>query len=396
MADWDFGGAFLHSMGEAQRQDVFGRQAAIAEERAPADLAHVQALARLQNAQAGEAEMRADAERQMAALMQSTQLSSGTPSEQFAQLAIIAARSGATTAAKDFMLRSVQAGTSEAARASHEATSRRAEIAADLKKAELFNQYHGVAKNAEDWANANMLYQQATGEAVPPELLEYDPRKAELMRQAGLKLHDEIRLEQQERDTRSRIAARAERAMRGKMNYDLRVTEAERRERVRQDKEKAGGKDVGAPSSAQISAAKSVLAADKTLDFEDEDEKKTAAFDLAAEARALQKRNPGLDAGEALARAFAEQKLAGAYVTAAPKQLFGKDIPGTGGKTSYSHVGTTPRTPIVLQGRPDPSKLQRGRYYNLNGKTYKFLGDGKFEAAGAPSPLPLTSDDKEN
>lgn len=376
MADWGFGNAFLEATGAAQKQDITAA-------RAPVELQHLQSLASLQTAQAAEANQRVTANTNIAKALSNTSLAEGSPSDQMMQLANVAARGGAGNMAKDYLLRAVQMKTQETRQAAADATAARVNSNVRLQQANLFNQLHSGAQSQEDWDTANMIFSSQTGEPVPPEMRTYSPEMASRLLDSSLKLKDKIRLQQQQDDLESKRASRASQVQYRALNYSLRQAAEERRKEAQAAKEKAAGKDVGSPSSNEVSQAGSMLSSDPTLTLEDSADRTNAAIDVASRARALRKSNPGLNQAEALQRALVELKTSGALVQT-PKRW-------GGAKTTYSTAGLSSTAPLELSAKPDPGQLIKGRYYKGPGGVFQWSGSKAVPVSVQPTRTPAAS-----
>jgi hypothetical protein len=137
---------------------------------------------------------------------------------------------------------------------------------------------------------------------------------------------------------------------------------------------KVGGSDVGSPSNNEVKAASRILP-----DGLSDTEAASAAFDIASQARALRKSNPGMSADDAMRQALAAKK--DDFVTT--------NNPGfienlTGG---YSKLGSSTSTKYApaIPVPTSKSKLVDGvRYRDSSGATAVWNAKtGKFQKTGA-------------
>lgn len=383
MADFDFGGAFLGPLAEAQRFDVL-------EERRAPDLAHLASITRLQNSQAGAAESRAAAEQKLSAILAGG-IPEGSASNQMNYLAGAAAKAGAPQLAKDFMLRGVQIKTQEVRQATADRAARATEITNAMKHAELANKLYGGVESQQDLDKANLILSQVTGEEVPPQFQIYNPATIDFLRRASMNEFQRVKLEQAGDEAASRQADRRSRASYRALNYDIRRAAETRRTNAAADKAKLAGRDVGAPTKAEMEMAASMLSADKASMPADLVEAKNAAADIASRGRYLRKQNPALDATEAMQRAFIELKESGAFVTTPASGFFGKP------KTSYARRGASAESAIELKSMPDASKLKEGNFYKAPGGTFQWKGGKpvRVTSTGVKIPVAPAADDDE-
>lgn len=227
------------------------------------------------------------------------------------------------------------------------------------------------ARSQQDWDAANMMFAQAFPKAENPfASLAFTPENAQL---AGrVMLSEKERLQSEDAKERTGILKRnadsleALRAARSRYLADRIQNDREREKRLAKNGGKAGRETpVGSPSKMDIIAAGQLLESRLEFPLEEEDAK-VAAYDVAAEARALMKANPGLSAKEARERAVTAIVASDDLQTVS--KLFGKN------RMSYTGGGKTAQTAIPVK---EKMSFQNGKYYvNSSGVTARFNGTG--------------------
>ena len=367
MADWNFGQAFAQTAGALQQQDM-------ERAREPYNIAHLQSLARLQNAQAGEAEMRLESEREMSRIMSQMSATGGLQgSAGLSKLAEVAARAGNPTMSSNLALRASQMRTQEARQAADEARQQREQFQRESAVATRYAALLQGVRSQQDLDAVNQMFEQEhEGEQAP--LRQYDPQHIRLMLQALQKVGEakkeklaELDQQRKEKDSAAlRDLRRSQKAAADAL--------AENRRNRQAGAAKVGGREIGAPDDKQRRAAEDILKREGVMKDLDVDAGRTAAFDLASIARGLQRQNPALDYAQALQRAFVEEKKRGAYLTAPPKKMLGFDVPGSG-KRQYTPRGE-PAVPAITS-EADLMKQPKGARVTSGGKLYEITGPGK-------------------
>ena len=366
MADWNFGQAFAQTAGALQRQDI-------EEKEAPSRIAHTAALARLQNSQAAEAEMRLNADRETARLISQTGLGTGSPSEQGTKLAEILARAGNPTAASQALTRVAQMKTQETRAAADAARQQREQATRTITMARRYAELLQSVQSQQDLDKVNMIMTQEAGEEIPPQMRTYDPRLVKTLITASMTAAQRAELALKQEDlARKEQDSRSRRAL-----NDARIEATRALRDVRESKlgadRKVGGKDVPSPRPKEIGAAEDVLKREGLWNPKDSESWRSAAYDLAAYAHGLQRQNPNLDYGQALQRAFVEEKARGAYALGRSDDKGGQRYTPRG-----QDVGTK-TAPVEVRSKADVERLPAGAYFTIGGKTYKNLGNGKAE-----------------
>lgn len=215
------------------------------------------------------------------------------------------------------------------------------------------------------WDAANGLFEQITGRKSPFKGMEYNPVVVSSLQQSALSLKDKLdlaikqqRANSQQANDESNISFRNFR--KGILEQDLQIKQ-NREDRLR----KTGGKnaDIGAPGKGELDHAADVIQA--AYPDLPQDEINSAAYTVAARARALRKTTPGLDADAATQRALLESRARFQTVNDSYR-ILGVAVPGTSRKeTHFASTGNAPRgTPGTPQPVPtDKNKLVKGQTY---------------------------------
>lgn len=348
--------------------------------------------ARLHTVQAEKAELELQQNKQMAALMAQS-MGAGDPEKQpggspsiastFDNLARMAARSGlinqatklATTAA------TIHARENAAESSLVTAALNRAKLSAE--QANFMGRMFGDATSQEDWDQRNAAYTFMTGRQSPFAQIPFSENVAKQLREGALSVKERADLADKDA-TRTALANFRKRRL---TQHDTEADIKRQRLKVSQAREErlakngGGSKGVTSPSTQELKEIKRTLAKDfPDLAAEDLGD---AAFSLAAEARALRRSNPALDASQALNQALARAKQAGDFQTTKGAGLLSDT-------TRYNGGGKTAETPMAMpldDGKVQVSKLTKGRFY-INGKGQIGQWDGKvFKLAGNTRPL---------
>jgi len=248
------------------------------------------------------------------------------------------------------------------------------------EQAELTGQLFGGATDEASWQRAGELFEFQTGQRNPYAGVPWTADLSERINSAALSTKERLDLE----ETRVTHAAQERHRVGRRAQHDqaLRISEArlalERARQARLEKI-GGGKAVSAPATTEITQAKRLVARDyegmEATDLND------AAYAVAAEARALRRANPALDANVALQQAYNNARAAGDF------QLTrrGIDIPllgNFGSKAGYRGAGKTFETAVPVP--KDNTLLQSGRFYSSpsgvvgkwNGKAFEIVPRG--------------------
>ena len=226
--------------------------------------------------------------------------------------------------------------------------------AIDLSREILFN-----VRSPEDLERANALWAARTGTMSPLAGEMYSPELMQRFQDEMLSAKGHLTSQDRAANQALKEAEQASRNDMRKSIIALKEQTLEQRKREADLREKTGGKDVGTPTKEEIQQASRLIVA-KYKSFKDEkDIREQAGFDIASEAKALRKANPGLSAGEALQQAFAKAEAAGDFqetskwlgMSKAPEYKTGKKAPAEAavppagervvGKTSIVKDGKT-------------------------------------------------------
>ncbi len=231
------------------------------------------------------------------------------------------------------------------------------------------NLYRNVT-DQRSWDSANMMFGQLfPNQANPLAAMPYSPANVKLM-QGALTTEaqrrkaqvDEAELAIKERNQRSLDTAR-------KARTKILARNAEDRARRTEILAKNGGRvgketPVGFPKKEEIAAAGRMLESKLPAPL-DAEELPNAALQVAAEAKAILKAVPGIDANTALERAVASAIKSGDFTTV---DVLG----GLRQRSKFSGGGKTPETAVKAS---KDTKFQTGRYYiGANGQIGKFNG----------------------
>ena len=210
-----------------------------------------------------------------------------------------------------------------------------------------------------DWKQAQLWYQQQFGEQLPKGILNapWSPKIKQTLLDMGLSEKDKINTSLRKLEVDSKIARDAEaiRASKWKTNLDNIEAEAERKYSAKQ-------KGVGdyVPSAAtrqQISTAEKAILQD--YDKMPKTDLHILATQLVEDAKTKRERSKGaLSWNEALSQTYKQMKNNGSFMTEQEK---------TGGATA--------QYPIPYK---DGVKPEDGKFYQLEGKTYRYDDGGAF------------------
>lgn len=371
----DLGMSFLAPI---RQQQIIDQQ----EKLAPVELAQKAGQVRLQAAQTSEIEQKVEGEKRASALMAQAVGSGLVPSdgdatisEKLMRMASINVAAGRVTEAGKLMGHAATAAASEA-----EARARLVQQGINLFKSseERAKAFSESLANVEDQASldlANAVWQQQYGQPSPLAGKAYDPEIVEQMRLAAISTKDQAELAGKTAERMSKDANRKSLIQNRQANLEI------NEQMLRLAKEKAAkdrkiaGKDVGSPTTAESAAAERLIQA---AGLAEGVELETAAFDVAAQARALRKGNPGMTMDDALRQALATKQAAGEFTPGDPGKIFGI------GKVAPKY---NPALPLPKSGKR--TDLVAGKVYrDETGATRKWTGTGweaKAPAKAAPT-----------
>jgi hypothetical protein len=372
----DLGLSFLAPIAEQQRMD---QSAALA----PANLAHQVGLGRLANAQATALETQNVATAKAAALMaqrlgKPPTTPDGSPqtlSGMSLDMAQIFAEAGLPNKAEQAMKTATSAMSHEVALRAQTLREATAKLTGAKQTATIMSNLAADVTDQESWDRANQVYSQVSGKESPFAKMPYDPKFVEMIKDSAITM-------KQKADMAEKAAMDAARIANIKsLDAHRQAQEQIARDKMQQQRERAtavgkvGGKDVGAPAAGEIAAAKGLLRGEDGL--VSETDLPTAAFDVAAKARAIRKSNPGIAADEALRQAVIEKKMSGDFQPPTPgMKVFGLDT-GIGAKAGKYKPGGAAGDSIDPSKTPK-SQLQLGKVYKdaASGKSWQWTKDG--------------------
>jgi hypothetical protein len=257
----------------------------------------------------------------------------------------------------------------------HEATARAAQVREAAAKVKMQGDQFKRAtellsgvKDQESWQNANTLFEKETGQESPFKSIPYDPDTVKALQGAAMTAYQKAQVELRGKAVQATITNVASeiksRAVRDGVALErLRVSQ-QREQRL----SKAGGKDIGAPGKAEVSAADKLIG-DTGLEG---DERDAAAFSIASEAKMLRRKNSALSADEALRQAALTAKMNGSI---------------TPGQHNYlsPNVPAKFNAPVSLPTSGKKSDLVPGQLYKQGDKTARWTKDG-WQLVGKSAP----------
>lgn len=296
----------------------------------------------------------------------------GSIADRFDELAVMAADSGLVTKAGEAAKVAALLRSRQAAADSSIATQRLNQLKGIRENAELIGQLIGGATDQASWEYQNALYEAHTGRRSPWADQPYSSELVKQINSQAMSAKERVDAEEKKLQQASTDAYRKRRLAQIDSDRAIRAARAATAKAREERLAKAGGKGAGSPATGDVSQART-LVQKEFPDIEGADLKE-AAFTIAAEAKALAKKNPALDMNQALRQAFAAAKKAGDF------KVIPSNVLGYGGKATFSGAGKTPQTPASLPKKP--TDLVSGRYYtNASGAVGKWTGKG-FEVVG--------------
>lgn len=375
MSEWDFGGAYA---GTAKTlQDTELARLSFGDEQA-----HRQSLTRLNNANASSVEHRVASEQRISQIMNGMSLTEGEQgSAAIMKLAGVAMQAGDATTARDLILRAAQAQQYESQALRYATLASKDKFQMEAKKGEEFAELMRGVKVSENPREAFELAKQVMLDRYGEEIdAEYDPRLVDLLENSATSLRDRAYAQHLAEKRKIDGARLTETRRYHDETLKIRQAAEERRRLTAGANTKAGGKDVGAPTTSETKTAKTLLQQQGKLKGLDTDTQARASSELAARARALRKANPGLDHSEASQRALVEMTTEGYFATERATGLRGL-VGGT--KKVYGKPGATADRPLPV---PKDKSFKTGTYYSTPKGTLLYLGDNKWQVPDAPEP----------
>lgn len=344
----------------------------------PGQIQERAALTRLHGAQAGEAELHLEIQRSMQDLLKRAY--GGAPGAPVGPDGRPRTQADITDDLSriSYMAGDVKQGADLAGKASlirmHDASAALSQVrggvlalTAQQKEVDMLGRLLGDVTDQASWERANNLYAFNTNNPSPWAGVPYSPELVNQLQAAALTRKDQIQTQINSANAKS---LRAFRNIRLRQHDDALALQ-ERRLEIAEDREDrlaktGGGKAVASPQTGEIQEAARLIKRDfGKLDATDT---MNAAFSVAAEAKALRRQNPALDAETALQRAYKSARERGDFREIAatsrwssPTQRF------TGG-------GRTPETAVAAP--PDPAQRVLNRYYSVGDKVYQWSKEG--------------------
>lgn len=357
----DLGGAFLGPIATQQKMEQ-------SEAMAPLLRAHEAATTRLDIAQASNLEEKAKTEKLAGAAMAQALGSGGvgatggTPSKMSTTLlgmAQIWSSSGSPAKAQEAMKEAVAAARVETDQEKNAET--KALHAYTQKKAflDMAGQRLQAVRGPEDWDKINSDIERTTGKASPWKDLPYDPFFIMTLQDSLTKSKDQADRARHDVEMASKLRSEAEKRRAGLVRDQLRDREVTIKEGKAGADKKVGGKDMGEPTTGARTQAASLIKLLPEAEGLDDETLKLAAYDVAAQARALRQKNPALTPDEALRQAVGDKRASGDFTRAdatPPKKVAGVEVPLTGSKGKASYQPTSP----LPESR---AKLEVGKRY---------------------------------
>jgi hypothetical protein len=373
--EFDFGGAYA----DTERTLLQNNQA-------PDDLEHIRSISRINNANAGILEDRRAAEGRLADVLRQTQpIDTSQPmSSQLLRLGGQAMQAGDVQTGRQLLVNSTQARAAEAREKYSQSLGIGRQTKRDLDLANYYYQLLGGVKDQQTLDMANREFERVSREPTPQEFQVYDPQRIAMARQGLMTMRDQLRLRHDQIIEGLRRDSLDERTSYHDLVLEQRAAEAEQRaERAKRNRANAG-KDVGSPTRDEVAQADAILQREGHAKSMDAQQRKTAAFDLAARARAIRKQE-NIDSATAYQRAFQEMVAGGDFAVQAATGLQ-RFLP-QGMQTQRStygqpRPGNTPQRAIPAPRDPK-DRVPNTYYITPQRGVMLWLGDGRWQAPDA-------------
>jgi hypothetical protein len=259
----------------------------------------------------------------------------------------------------------------EASQISSQTTALLNQLKIGKEQAENLAQFFGGAGGQDEWDMANRLYSFQTGQQSPFANVPFNEEVVDALNQRALSAKDRYDLADKAATRENTKRYRDERLKdfdeQNKIRKEQLRLNREREERLK----KAGGTTrlpSADPKNTEIDHVKSLLKKDFPAANDDAQELNTAAFTIAAEARAKLRANPALSPSAAINQAYTEAMQQG-DISLTEGKLF-----GIGKKFRFAGGGRSPETALTVPSKAAEAKV--GRYYvNSAGQIAKW--DGK-------------------
>lgn len=371
-----------------QNQEYNQREATL-----PAELAQKAASTRYTAALADRVEQESAADKNVAAqLSQMAGVSpqgggNGSVSSRLNSMSEMYAKAGQPGKAAQLAMQASQA-------AAHEATVTQKQVQEAASQAKLAGEQFKMAsgllsgvKDQDSWETANGLFEKQTGQPSPFKNIPYDPKIVKVLQDASETAYQKHLVELRQQAVAAQVAnvksAIESRATRDNVALErLRVTN-QREARLA----KTGGKDIGAPNKAEMTAADKLLG-DTGLEG---DERDAAAFSIASEARVLRRKNPGISADEALRQAALSAKQNGS-ITPGVHHMLARNEPAK--FSSPISVPASGKAADLVDGQLYKDAQGKTAIWDAKAKGWKPAG--KATAGKATAPVSSGSSDGED
>lgn len=285
-------------------------------------------------------------------------------------LAAAAAGAGLATKAQELAKNAALIRSREAVQQSAASRALIQQLQAIKEQASLTGQLFGGVNDQESWDRANAVYQFQTGKPSPYANVPFSPELVETIKQQALTAKEEADGEEKKIARKSLDEFRKSRVKQHDENISLsRERNRIAREREARLRKNGGGRQIASPTSAELTQAKRLIGRDyKNLEATDLND---AAFTIAAEAKALRRANPALDASMAIQQAYLNAIQAGDFQDISTT-IGGVKVPGMG-KQTFAGRGKKPETAAALPS--EKSKLVKDKYYvNPSGQIAQWNG----------------------
>lgn len=230
------------------------------------------------------------------------------------------------------------------------------------EKAILAGQLYQDVKNQEDLDQRNRQWKFQAGEDPGPEFQEYSPELIQRVTNAAISAQHMADIEERRLTRKAIEEYRTSRLGQIDTQNTIRQSLADIRRRAQDWREKqgptGGGRTIGIPGKEELDYIKRRVREDfpgiSPTDIKD------AAFDVAAQARALRNTNRALSPEMALQQAYTNSRE---DFVAAQGQVFDTHIPGWSTAPTYTGRGKSPETALSQPKKVDQVKV--GKYYRL-------------------------------
>lgn len=354
----------------------------------PYQIQETAALARYYNATARKSELELQSDEALAKMLHEAGPGgqgqvTDDPATQMDTVASMAFKAGAVDKGMKYTQAAALIRQRESAAQTNYLRQRKLELDAQKGEADLVGRLLADVNDDASWQRAMQLYTYQTGRQSPYAGLPYSSGLRDALMKQSLSVKDRLSLEEKElmdsnqRDFRARRLAQ----------HDQEERTREARLGVERDKEarlakNGAGKAATGPRKAEVDQAMVMIKRDYS-GMSDEDTA-TAGYSVAAQAKELARRNPGLSMDEALQQAYNQAVVRGDF----------QNVPGGVFRSSTSKYiggGKSPATAIAVP--QDQKAMVKGRWYrNSKGDVARWTGT-VFEPVAKPPALLKKPDD---